>query len=74
MMGKDGNTQVHNTSWNGAAVPSSVKQVDMIKATELSKAFDKFICDVILNELACDVRSFKDQILNNNYTYVFRSK
>ena len=51
--------QVRNTPWNGAAVPSSAKQAETIKATELSKAFDEFICGVNLNELACDVCSFK---------------
>ena len=62
-----------NTPWNGAAIPSSAKQAETIKATELTKLLTNS-CDIVLNQLACDVRSFKDQIPNNNYTYIFRSK
>lgn len=51
---------VRNTPWNGAAVPSSAKQAKTINTAEMSKAFDEFVRVIILNELACDVRSFKD--------------
>ena len=43
MTNKDGITQVRNRPWNGAAVRTSAKQAETIKATELSKAFDEFI-------------------------------